>query len=147
MSRLGILVAVLFLLGTASASASGFNGFKHAQYVCNNGKNGTKRKACNYVRRHIPVGEAALRRYINDDCAEEIIDRETAGTWSHTIYNYQGSGAYGLPQALPGYKMAIAGRDWRTNPLTQIRWFYIYVNERYGGSCAALVHHNAYGWY
>lgn len=94
-----------------------------------------------------PRGETALRAYINDDCLEEIVDRETAGTWSPTVYNYSGSGAYGLPQALPGHKMASAGADWQTNPVTQIRWARSYVNARYGGSCNALAHHNANGWY
>ena len=98
-------------------------------------------------RNQIPTGETELRAYINDDCLEEIIDRETADTWSVTIYNYAGSGAYGLPQALPGHKMASAGADWQTNPVTQIRWMRGYVNSRYGGSCNALAHHNSQGWY
>lgn len=95
----------------------------------------------------IPRGEAELRAYINDDCLEEIVDRETADTWNPQVYNYQGSGAYGLPQALPGHKMASAGADWRTNPKTQIAWMRRYVDVRYGGSCNALAHHNSQGWY
>lgn len=43
------------------------------------------------------------------------------------------SSAYGIPQALPGNKMASAGDDWQTNPVTQIRWMIGYVNKRYGG--------------
>lgn len=46
--------------------------------------------------------------------------------------------AYGIPQALPGTKMAAAGPDWRTNPWTQIRWMIGYVVSRYGSECAAL---------
>ncbi len=95
----------------------------------------------------VPRGEAALRAYIDDDCLEEIVDRETAGTWSPTVYNYQGSGAYGLPQALPGHKMASAGADWRTNPQTQIEWMVKYTNARYGSTCGALAFHNRNGWY
>jgi hypothetical protein len=57
------------------------------------------------------------------------------------------TGAYGLPQALPGSKMASAGADWADNPATQIRWMIGYVNSRYGGSCAALSHSYSYGWY
>lgn len=49
-----------------------------------------------------------------------------------------GSGAYGIPQALPGYKMAEMGNDWETNPVTQIRWMIQYVNGRYGGWQQAL---------
>lgn len=99
------------------------------------------------IQMSVPVGEAELRAYINDDCLEEIIDRESAGTWSPTVRNYSDGIAYGLPQARPGYKMASAGADWRTNPKTQIAWMRGYVNDRYGGSCGALAHHNANGWY
>ena len=56
------------------------------------------------------------------------------------------SGAYGIPQALPGSKMASAGADWETNPITQIRWMSGYVN-RYGGWQGAINFWNAHGWY
>lgn len=56
------------------------------------------------------------------------------------------SGAYGIPQALPGSKMASAGADWQTNPVTQIRWMADYVN-RYGGWQGALNFWHAHGWY
>lgn len=124
-----------------------YKNYQHAKYVCNNGKNGSQKRACKNLHRYFPRGEAALRAYINDDCLEDIIEWETAGTWSTTVYNYQGSGAYGLPQALPGHKMASAGADWRTNPLTQIRWMYGYVNGRYGGSCNARAFKIRNGWY
>lgn len=56
------------------------------------------------------------------------------------------SGAYGLPQSWPGYKMASAGADWRTNPVTQLKWMKSYVTERYGGAPQAAAywraHHN-----
>jgi len=42
------------------------------------------------------------------------------------------SGAYGIPQALPGKKMAEVGSDWETNPVTQIKWMLSYVKNRYG---------------
>ncbi|MBR2864014.1 G5 domain-containing protein [Candidatus Saccharibacteria bacterium] len=48
------------------------------------------------------------------------------------------SGAYGIPQALPGSKMASQGSDWETNPVTQIRWMAEYVTKRYGGWSQAL---------
>lgn len=47
------------------------------------------------------------------------------------------SGAYGLPQSLPAEKMASAGPDWRTNPVTQLRWQKGYVDAVYGGVCPA----------
>ena len=57
------------------------------------------------------------------------------------------SGAYGIPQALPGNKMATVGSDWETNPVTQIRWMIGYVNGRYGGWSQALAWWYAHGWY
>lgn len=48
------------------------------------------------------------------------------------------SGAYGIPQSLPGNKMSALGDDWETNPVTQIRWMIGYVNQRYGGWQQAL---------
>lgn len=57
------------------------------------------------------------------------------------------SGAYGIPQALPGSKMASAGADWRTNPVTQIRWMISYVNGRYGGWSQAMNYWWAHGNY
>ncbi len=56
--------------------------------------------------------------------------------WNERARNAQ-SGAYGIPQALPASKMASAGRDWLTNPATQIRWGLRYILERYGSPVAA----------
>lgn len=57
------------------------------------------------------------------------------------------SGAYGIPQALPGSKMASAGPDWATNPDTQVRWGISYIDAVYGSPCAAWGHEQADGWY
>lgn len=57
------------------------------------------------------------------------------------------SGAYGIPQSLPGNKMASAGSDWRTNPITQLKWMYSYIKERYGGLQNALSFRATHGWY
>jgi uncharacterized protein YabE (DUF348 family) len=60
------------------------------------------------------------------------------GGWNGVMkYNYSGSGAYGLCQALPGSKMASAGSDWQTNPITQLRWCDGYATGRYGSWRAA----------
>jgi len=80
-----------------------------------------------------------------DSCLSTIISREGSGGDPHATNPT--TGAYGIPQALPGSKMASAGADWATNPATQIRWMIGYVNSRYGGSCAALAHSYSYGWY
>jgi hypothetical protein len=66
--------------------------------------------------------------------------------WSVTAYN-AGSGAYGIPQALPGSRMASAGPDWQTNAATQIRWGLEYIQGTYGSPCAAWDHEQATGWY
>ena len=57
------------------------------------------------------------------------------------------SSAYGIPQALPGSKMASAGSDWRDNPATQIKWGLGYVEDRYGTPCSAWSFKSAHGWY
>jgi hypothetical protein len=57
------------------------------------------------------------------------------------------SGAYGIPQSLPGSKMASAGADWRTNPVTQIKWGLGYIQERYGSPCGAWGFKQGHGWY
>ena len=61
--------------------------------------------------------------------------------------NYSGDRAYGIPQALPGNKMASHGADWKTNPVTQLRWMQDYVMGRYGSWEAAKAHHDAMNWY
>ena len=66
--------------------------------------------------------------------------------WSVSAYN-AGSGAYGIPQALPGSRMASAGPNWQTNAATQIRWGLEYIQGTYGSPCAALDHEQATGWY
>lgn len=56
-------------------------------------------------------------------------------------WNYQASnsssGAYGIPQSLPGSKMAQFGSDWPTNPVTQIKWGLWYIQQSYGSPCNA----------
>lgn len=79
---------------------------------------------------------AQLRSYAGP-CLAAIIDHENPG-WDPRKWNTAGSGAYGLPQALPASKMRTAGHDWRTNPYTQIRWMRGYVRSRYGSECSAL---------
>ncbi len=57
------------------------------------------------------------------------------------------SSAYGIPQALPGEKMATAGADWRTNPATQIEWGLGYIRDVYGTPCSAMSFKSGNGWY
>lgn len=76
-------------------------------------------------------------------CLDKLWTRESE--WKYTAANP--SGAYGIPQALPGSKMASAGADWRTNPFTQIRWGLGYIKGLYHTPCAALAHSDAYNYY
>ena len=68
------------------------------------------------------------------DALYELWRRES--TWDPNAVN-PSSGAYGIPQALPAYKMSTAGSDWLTNPATQIRWGMGYISGRYGDPCTA----------
>jgi hypothetical protein len=78
------------------------------------------------------------------DCLNRLWHRESR--WDVGATNAS-SGAYGIPQALPASKMASAGDDWRTNPVTQIRWGLGYIAERYGSPCPAWRHSLANNWY
>jgi hypothetical protein len=66
-------------------------------------------------------------------CLQDIWNRESG--WRYDAEN--ASGAYGIPQALPGSKMASAGADWQTNPATQIKWGLGYIKAIYGDPCKA----------
>jgi hypothetical protein len=57
------------------------------------------------------------------------------------------SAAYGIPQAVPGSKMSSAGRNWRSNARTQIRWGLRYIRDRYGSPRQAWAHEVGSGWY
>jgi hypothetical protein len=85
------------------------------------------------------VGSGAQYR-----CLVLLWERESG--WNYRAAN-PSSGAYGIPQSLPGSKMASAGSDWRTNPQTQIRWGIGYIKNRYGTPCSAWAHSENVGWY
>ncbi len=77
-------------------------------------------------------------------CLDSLWTKES--NWDHRAYN-SSSGAYGIPQALPGGKMRGAGSDWRSNPETQIRWGLTYIQGRYGLPCDAWGHFLSHNWY
>lgn len=101
-----------------------------------------------------PAG--TMQRWLHDDlirqgfseqdyqAANWIISRESG--WRVNATNAS-SGAYGLPQALPGGKMASFGADWRTNYQTQLKWFENYCVNRYGGFVQAQQAWVSKGWY
>jgi len=91
--------------------------------------------------------DMVLARGWGDDqfaCLVALWNKESG--WRVNAFN-AGSGAYGIPQALPGSKMASAGADWETNPATQISWGLGYVGGRYGTPCGAWDHSQRTGWY
>lgn len=77
-------------------------------------------------------------------CLVPLWNKESG--WNANAYNAS-SGAAGIPQALPGSKMASHGADWQTNPATQISWGLSYISDRYGTPCAAWDSFSAKGWY
>jgi len=99
-----------------------------------------------------PASAQAIARYLlagrgwsaQMGCLVELWNHESS--WRVDAYNP--SGAYGIPQALPGDKMASAGADWRTSAATQIRWGLDYIASRYGDPCGAWSTWQAHGgWY
>ncbi len=76
-------------------------------------------------------------------CLLNLWDRESG--WVYDAENP--SGAYGIPQSLPGDKMASAGADWETNPATQIKWGLGYIKSVYSTPCGAWDHEVNDGWY
>ncbi|SCG41946.1 lytic transglycosylase domain-containing protein [Micromonospora halophytica] len=77
-------------------------------------------------------------------CLDKLWTKESG--WNHKAQN-PSSGAYGIPQALPGSKMGTVADDWRTNPATQIKWGLGYIEGRYGDPCGAWSHSQRVGWY
>jgi hypothetical protein len=77
-------------------------------------------------------------------CLDSLWTRES--NWSPSAHNAS-SGAHGIPQALPGSKMASAGPNWENDPATQIKWGLGYIQDRYGSPCGAWAHSESHGWY
>jgi resuscitation-promoting factor RpfB len=76
-------------------------------------------------------------------CVVQMWNNESG--WRTNAYNP--SGAYGIPQALPGSKMATAGPDWQTDATTQIKWGLQYIASRYGTPCGAWGFWQAHNYY
>ena len=77
-------------------------------------------------------------------CLSQLWDRESGWRWNADNPYSQ---AYGIPQANPGSKMSEAGADWHENPVTQIKWGFSYIAERYGTPCGAWSFWQSHGWY
>jgi hypothetical protein len=77
-------------------------------------------------------------------CLQPLWEHESG--WNLTAENPT-SGAYGIPQSLPGSQMSSAGADWQTDAATQVRWGLTYIHGRYGSPCGAWSHEISVGWY
>lgn len=77
-------------------------------------------------------------------CLDSLWQKESG--WNPRASN-SSSGAYGIPQALPGGKMGSVASDWRSNPVTQIKWGLQYIKSSYGSPCGAWSHSRSTGWY
>ena len=77
-------------------------------------------------------------------CLSSLWERESG--WDVHASN-PSSGAYGIPQALPGSKMSAFGADWQDNAVTQIEWGLSYINDSYGTPCGAWSTFQSQGWY
>ena len=77
-------------------------------------------------------------------CLDSLWTRESH--WNYKAHNYR-SGAHGIAQALPAEKMSVVGTDWRTNPVTQIRWGIRYITIRYDTPCKAWSYFKARNYY
>ena len=78
------------------------------------------------------------------DCLKRLWNKESGWRWNA---DNPSSDAYGIPQSLPGSKMASFGSDWATNPVTQIKWGLQYISDSYGTPCSAWAHSQATNWY
>lgn len=92
--------------------------------------------ARNYARSRLSATEWS--------CLDALWTRESS--WNPHATN-PSTGAYGIPQALPGSKMGSVASDWRDNPVTQVRWGLGYIASAYGTACSAWSHSQRYGWY
>ncbi|MDI5939566.1 MULTISPECIES: lytic transglycosylase domain-containing protein [Micromonospora] len=77
-------------------------------------------------------------------CLDKLWTKESG--WNPKAHN-SSSGAHGIPQAVPGSKMASVGDDWETNPATQIKWGLGYIKGRYSSPCSAWSQSQSEGWY
>lgn len=139
---------------TAAGSGSGRHRGHHGHKTAHHHKVNKHRKTAPVVTA-APISAAAIHgspQFIAQQmianpqqfsCFSNIIQRESG--WDPRAGN--SSGAYGIPQALPGSKMRSAGADWRTNPQTQIRWAISYMHSNYGSPCGAWSFWKSHHWY
>ncbi len=97
-----------------------------------------------HAKRMMSTSRYGWRSAAQYTCLVNLWTRESH--WNYRSHN-KSSGAHGIPQAMPGSKMRVAGTDWMTNPVTQIRWGLGYIKGRYGSPCGAWSHFRSHNWY
>jgi hypothetical protein len=113
----------------------------------------SRTRASNTPAPNITSAQLYAKSYMGDnygwgqdqyECLVSLWDKESG--WRYNAKN-PSSGAYGIPQSLPGNKMASAGSDWKINPQTQIIWGLGYIESRYNTPCSAWSAFKKKGWY
>lgn len=119
-------------------------------------KEAREKKEREQAIRNISVPPGQAKEAFNNIVAQKGLTQDEINGWAYIISRESGwntsatntsSGAYGIPQSLPGSKMSSHGSDWRTNPDTQLRWMYDYMVGRYGSIAGAVSFWNAHHWY
>jgi hypothetical protein len=95
------------------------------------------------VAKEILTNEYGFKQ-VQYQCLEQLWTEES--NWRYKAHNKR-SGAHGIAQALPAVKMDVVSTDWRTNPVTQIRWGLRYISIRYETPCKAWSKHKRSNWY
>lgn len=112
--------------------------------------------APNYVKQESSMQISAVRQYVKSQysptqwaCIDELWQRESSWQSKNKPWLAKNptSGAYGIPQSLPANKMRSQGFDYLTNPIVQVNWGMLYIENRFGTPCAALEFHNRKNWY
>ena len=94
------------------------------------------------------IAQRLMAEYGMSDADFGCLDQLWTGESGWNVHaNNPYSSAYGIPQALPGSKMASAGPNWQDNAETQIKWGLNYIKQRYGTACSAWSFKQGHGWY
>ena len=101
------------------------------------------------TRDYVSYAKAIINDPKEFKCLDQLYEKESSWRTAEDpqYADNPNSSAYGIPQALPGKKMSVAGSDWRHNPITQVRWGLDYIEKRYETPCKAWRHSQIKGWY
>lgn len=125
---------------------AGTPGWAHGDYISTGAGGGAEPQRSTATSKAIAFDMVAARGWSTSEftCLDQLWIRES--NWNPLARN-PSSGAYGSPQSLPASKIATAGEDYLTNPVTQITWGLDYITARYGSPCGAWAHFLQRKWY